>query len=127
LGDDNQSTRIEAINIDDLMVKLRGFSFSLDEQIPVHFITAARRSNESFTPRLSRQKDETLRVGERVVDAFKLELEFSAPRLWNTLRLVPRTFFWYSVDAPHVLLRAETTEVPGSPRWLLEAIEYSEW
>jgi hypothetical protein len=52
-------------------------------------------------------------------------LIFPNLRRLRALGLAPRTFLWYGTESPHVLLRVETTEVSGSPRWLLEAVDYS--
>jgi hypothetical protein len=122
-----QSDRIEAINLDDLMLKLRGFAFSSHREAPVLFVNGARGGEDSFAPRLTLRGKEKLRIGTRTVEAHKLELIFSAPGLWRAFGLVPRTFFWYGIEPPHALLRVETTEVPGSPRWLLEVVYYSGW
>ncbi|MFM7184140.1 MAG: hypothetical protein ACKO4Z_05130 [Planctomycetota bacterium] len=122
-----QSTRIEAVNLNDLMFKLRGFPFASGQEIPVLFAAAARGSQASFAPHVSRVGSERLRVGSRTVETAKLELVLSVPTLWRTFSLAPRTFFWYSTEPPYVLVRAETTQVPGSPRWLLEATGYSGW
>lgn len=118
-----QSSRIEAIALDDLMLKLRGFPFSSDDQISVLFAASTRGSQDRLAPHVTHVKDERLRIGSETVDSHKLELVFSAPRLWKAFGLVPRTFLWYGAVSPHILLRAETTEVPGSPRWLLEIVE----
>jgi hypothetical protein len=122
-----QSDRIEAVNLDDLMLKLRGFAFSSYKKAPVLFVNGARGGDDSFAPQLTLLGKEKLQIGTRTVEAHKLELVFSAPGLWRAFGLVPRTFFWYGIEPPHALLRAETTEVPGSPRWLLEAVYYSGW
>jgi hypothetical protein len=123
----SQLNRVEAVNLNDLMVKLRGFDFSSVEELTVKFVTGTRGNDKSFEPRLTQLRDERLKIGSRRVDAHKLELVFSAPRMWRTLGLIPRTFFWYDTEMPHVLLRVENTEVPGSPRWLLEVVDYSGW
>lgn len=120
-----QTDRIEAVNLNDLMLKLRGFPFSSGAEIPVLFITGNRGNDASHLPLLSLVGKEKLQTGKIKSDAYKLELVFGNLRRLRALGLAPRTFLWYGVEPPHVLLRVEITEVPGSPRWLLEAVDYA--
>jgi hypothetical protein len=124
---DAESDRIVAIGMPDLLLKLRGFPFESDEPVPVLFIVGNRRNEDEYAPYVVPADREEIEVAGRSVDAYKVELQFETPRLWRAFGLVPRTFFWYGAESPHVLLRAETTEVAGSPRWLMELTAYSGW
>ena len=36
----------------------------------------------------------------------------------------PKSYYWYSVEAPHSLVRSEAAGMPGSPKTVLELQSY---
>ena len=53
-------------------------------------------------------RTEVVDLGEREIEAHKLEVVFSARGLLGMLgRLVPKTLLWFSVEPPHYLVRFE--------------------
>jgi hypothetical protein len=120
---------IPMLELAELAHKLRGFDFTDRNTIPIQLLSTGPEEESSFELGVKLARNETLAVEGRQLDTHKLELVFSASGIVGMLgRLAPKTLFWFSVEAPHYLVRYQGGGgPPGTPTQSWELRDYSGW
>ena len=123
---------IMVLSFSDLKYSLRGYPFSNEKSsINISFLSTSDEDDSSFdfsiTANLIEIEDKI--IGDRTIPCYKLRLKMSASgimRLMNSL--MPKTFYWFSVESPHYLVAYEgASGFPGSPKSYIEIVDYSGW
>jgi hypothetical protein len=95
----------------------RGFPFDTMDSL-----TIRSAGSDDFTMVLKKQK-KTEVITTQLGDIPCYELELKVTGFWGTF--MPKTHFWYSVEAPHYLVKYKGQEgAPGSPKITLELTRY---
>ena len=122
---------IMILGFNELAYLLRGYPFEAEPTIGVDFLMSAGEDNGVFDFDIFvRFIDiETLSVGEKQVECYKLELRFRASGIMRVLNgMMPKTYFWYSVEPPHILIAYEgSSGPPGAPKRYVKIEDYSGW
>jgi hypothetical protein len=133
-GSPVESNDIILLGMADLRYILRGFPFHSTETYYIKPLDALEGEETPFAMKVKRVKEETLEVGGRKIDCYKLQLRVAMSGIFSVINgLIPRSHFWYSVAEPHYLVAYETSG--GSPgasagrgsKSRAEIIEYSSW
>ena len=104
-------------DMDGLMIGLRGFPWKKNANARIVFIN---RSG-GFTPELKIKGKETINIDDQSYECWKVQVGMK-----GVLGAVfPKSYFWYSVESPHYLVRSEVAGMPGSPKIILEIQSYS--
>ena len=129
-----QKTRIESphillLGMEDLRYTLRGFPFDRSGFIFIKTIGAAEEEGSQFAMKAKNRSRETLSVGERKIDCYKLQLHVSFSGPFSIINgLIPKSYFWYSTASPHYLVAYEINySGPGTSKSYVEIIDYSGW
>jgi hypothetical protein len=97
---------------------MRGFPFGEGKKLKVSYY--GENPKKLFSMSVTCQKRETLTVGGKPVDCYRLE--FGLDGFWSTF--LPRSKLWYAVELPHYLVRHEgPSGPPGAPESTVELIE----
>ncbi len=103
-------------DMDGFIVGLRGFSWKKNASAKIVFMN---RSG-GFSPELKIKGKETLNINGKFYECWKAQVGMK-----GVLGAVfPKSYFWYSVDSPHYLVRSEVAGLPGSPKVVLEIQSY---
>ena len=122
---------IQVLSLSELKYLLRGYPFRSEPTLDVEFLSADvdEQSSIEFSIRVRYSQREIVEIDGRAIETHKLELRMSAGGILRIMnRLVPKTYFWYSAEAPHYLVAYEgSSGFPGSPKRRIELITYSGW
>ena len=122
---------IRVLSFSEIKYLLRGYPFPSEPTMEIEFLSADVEEESSFeySIRVSYNRRETIEIEGRQFDTHRLELRMSAGGILRIMnRLVPKTYFWYSVEEPHYLVAYEgSSGFPGSPKRRIELITYSGW
>jgi len=105
------------IDMDGFIAGLRGFSWEKNASAKIVFMN---RSG-GFSPELKIKGKETLNINGKSYDCWKVKVGMKGV----LGAIFPKSYFWYSVDSPHYLVRSEVAGLPGSPKIILEIQSYS--
>jgi hypothetical protein len=129
-----QMNAIRVLSLTDLKFVLRGYPFGEDvRDVGIEFLSADDEESEDssfdFNVKVRYHGTEDRVVGERVIESHKLELRMRASGIMRILNgLIPRTYFWYSVEKPHYLVAYEGSGGFGrSQKVHIEIAEYTGW
>ena len=127
-----QSEDILVLSFSDLKYTLRGFPFGKGvPNLGIAFLTSDDDYDNSvdFDIMVRYLEVDKVSVEDRTIECYKLELQMSASGLMRIVTsFMPKTYFWYSVEAPHYLVAYEGSNgPPGSPTSYIEIIDYSGW
>lgn len=129
-----ESKDIIVLSFSDLKYTLRGFPFGEDApDLGISFLNTNGGEDDggpSFDIKVIYvETEEIVLEDNRTVDCHKLELKFRATGIMRVLNtFVGKTYFWYSVEAPHYLVAYEgNSSFPGSPRTQITIENYSGW
>lgn len=115
----------------ELKYLLRGFRFGEDRTLNVAYLSTNEgdEGDTNFEISIRYQGTDVVKLETREVEAYKLELRMSASGILRVINaLVPKTYFWYSVEAPHYLVAYEgSIGFAGSPKRSVQIIDYSGW
>lgn len=118
---------ILVLNSQELLYMLRGYPFASPRDLKIRFI--GQSGNDSpFSLEVRFVKEERVTIEDRQIAAYKLKLDV---RLSGILKLVaglfPKTYFWYSVETPHYLVRYEGSAggIGGGDDQIIEIASYS--
>ena len=104
-------------DMDGFIVGLRGFSWKKNASARIVFMN---RSG-GFSPELKVKGKETLKIDGTSYESWKVQVGMK-----GVLGAVfPKSYFWYSVDSPHYLIRSEVAGLPGSPKIIMEIKSYT--
>ncbi len=105
------------IDMDGFIVGLRGFTWKKNASARIVFMN---RSG-GFSPELKVKGKETLNLNGNSYECWKVQVGMK-----GVLGAVfPKSYFWYSIDSPHYLVRSEAAGLPGSPKIILELESYT--
>ncbi|MDC7233972.1 MAG: hypothetical protein PQJ58_12135 [Spirochaetales bacterium] len=115
------------VDFNDLSHILRGYPFSEPRTLNLVFPYNPENNGDkkdSISFRVKYIKEENLEIGNQSYMAHKLQLAF---KMTGGLALfsgmVPKTFFWYSVENPHYLLKYEGSSGMGNSEKIIMEIE----
>jgi hypothetical protein len=116
--EDDEDDTVAMVDFSGLNYILRGFPFDKIKYIKLKTIG----EKSPFFLKVKLIDKEKMKVNDKEIDCFKLKLSVSG--IFG--KLFSKTYLWYSVDAPHYLVRYDgPMGGPGSPRRVLELIDYS--
>lgn len=123
---------IPVLAFSDLKYTLRGFPFTRAAQatVPIEFLDIPEETpgfEYSVQAKLLGVQERT--VQGRKIPCYRIELVASMTGVLRVLAgLMPKTYYWFSVAAPHYLVAYEgSSSYPGSPKSTIEIVEYSGW
>ncbi|MBT3275424.1 MAG: hypothetical protein HN368_19875 [Spirochaetales bacterium] len=125
---------IKILSFSDLKYVLRGFPFADEVQsIDIGFLNSSDEDEEDgsfdFNIRVNYEGTETVDIGNKDIDCYKLELKMRATGIMRIINsFIAKTYFWYSVESPHYLVAYEgSSGFPGSSKVFIEIDDYSGW
>ncbi len=104
-------------DMEGFLVGLRGFPWKKNANAKIVFLN---RSG-GFSPELKIKGKETVQIADRTYECWKVQVGMKG----IIGAVFPKSYFWYSVDSPHYLVRSEAAGIPGSPKIILEIQSYS--
>ncbi len=117
---------IAIIGFEDLVHVLRGFPFEKGNKLKMMTL-GQNQDEEIFSMEIHYQKSETLKIDGVSYQTHKLQL---VPQISGILNLMagmfPKTFFWYSKERPHMLIRYEGSSGFGGDKRTIELVN-SAW
>jgi hypothetical protein len=120
------SEYIAIIGFEDLIHVLRGFPFEKSKELKI-MIIGQNQDDEMFSMDIRYQKLETIKIDGVSYKTHKLEL---VPQMPGFLKIIngrfPKTYFWYSVEKPHLLIRYEGSAGFGGDKQTTELVD-STW
>lgn len=124
-----QDDEILLVDFNDLSHILRGYPFSNPKVLRLVFPYNPENKDDkkdSITFRIKYMKEETLEIGSESYDSYKLQLSAKMTGGMAMFSgMVPKTFFWYSTEKPHYLLKYEGSSGMGdSERIVMEVESY---
>ena len=100
-----------------LDVSLRGFPWDRHDEAILVFLN----SSDKFQFKMKVEGRETLRINDVSYTCYKVQLALGG----FIGSLFPKSYFWYSVDSPHILVRAEAAGMMGDDSYEMELVSYS--
>lgn len=101
------SDYIAIIGFEDLVHVLRGFPFEKNKELKM-VIIGQKQDDKMFSMDIRYQKLETIKIDGVSYQTHKLEL---IPQMPGFLKIIgglfPKTYFWYSTENSHILIRYE--------------------
>lgn len=95
------------VNMRDLAFLLRKYPFSEPKDLKVRF-PGQRGDDDTFTLTVEFMKKETIKIGSRKYEAYKLELVTDMSGPFSVFaRFFPGNYYWFSTEAPHIMLKHE--------------------
>ena len=104
-------------DMEGFLIGLRGFPWEDYTSVRIVFLS---RSG-GFSPELKVKGKKILKINNINYECWKVQLGMK-----GVLGAVfPKSYFWFSVESPHYLVRSETAGMPGSPKTVLEIQSYT--
>jgi len=100
-----------------LEVRLRGFPWDRHNRAQLAFLNGS----DKFKIELKIDGRETLQLNNTAYECRKVQLSLDG----FLGSFFPKSYFWYTVDKPHILVRAEVAEMMGEDAHVLELVSYS--
>lgn len=124
--------RIMLLSFSDLKYLLRGYRFDRAETVDIGFYSTAEEDDDeeaNYEVAVIYRGTEVIETDRRSVECHKLQLKTAAKGILRIVNgLIPKTFYWYSVEHPHYLVAYEGSGgFPGSPVRRIEIVDYSAW
>lgn len=104
-------------DINGLEMSLRGFPWNSRDKANLVFLT----SSDEFQFKMSIKEGETLRLNGTLYNCYEVELALGG----FLGSFFPKSCFWYSMDSPHILVKAESAGMMGADSYTLELLSYS--
>jgi hypothetical protein len=127
------SKGILVISFSELKYVLRGYPFdNVPDDIGIEFINTSNgedQNDSNFSVTIRYKDIEEIAIDDTSIRCHKLEIRMSGSGIMRMLKpFIPKTYFWYSVEAPHYLVAYEgSSGMPGSPKSRIQIIDYSGW
>jgi len=107
-----------------LVYSLRGFPFKNPKTVKISILNSSSEDNSEFQMKIKLVKKEKQKVNDKEIDCYKLELVISGMGIFDVM--IPKTYFWFSVDAPHYLVCSKgKAGLSGSSKYDLRLLKYS--
>lgn len=104
-------------DMEGFLIGLRGFPWEDFKSARIVFLG---RSG-GFSPELKVKGKETLKINNTNYECWKVQMGMK-----GVLGAVfPKSYFWFSTESPHYLVRSESAGMPGSPKTVLEIQSYT--
>ncbi len=120
------SDSIAVIGFADLVHVLRGFPFKAGNKLKMRTL-GQNQDDEMFSMEIHYQKSETIKIDGAAYQTYKLQL---VPQITGFLNIIvgmfPKTYFWYSTEKPHILIRYEGSAGFGGDKQVIELV-VSSW
>lgn len=100
-----------------LEVRLRGFPWARHKEAKLAFLNGS----DKFEINLKIDGRETLHINNTAYECHKVQMGLGG----FLGSFFPKSYFWYSVNKPHILVRAEAAEMMGEDAHVLELVSYS--
>lgn len=121
------SHEIPLLDMEDLAHVLRAYPFDNPQDMEILFLGQNGEGMEDMTFRILYEGEETISLGNRQIEAWKLELKADlsgAMRLFAAM--IPKTYMWFSQEPSRHLLKMSGSEGPGADKeFSLEMISYT--
>jgi hypothetical protein len=122
-----QDDEILLVDFNDLSHILRGYPFSNPRILRLVFpYNPENKDNkkDSITFKVKFIKEETVDIGSESYDSYKLQLSAKMTGGMAMFSgMVPKTFFWYSTEKPHYLLKYEGSSGMGNSERIVMEVE----
>jgi hypothetical protein len=124
-----ESPHIVLMGMESLNHSLRGFPFESADLLYIKPFGVSDEEGAQFAMKVQTRKPETLEIGGRRIECYKLQLRVAMTGVFSILNgLIPKSYFWYSVAAPHYLAAYEINSGrTGTDKSRGEIIDYSGW
>lgn len=104
-------------DMEGFLIALRGFPWEVSTSARIVFLG---RSG-GFSPELKVKGKESIQINKKNYECWKVQLGMK-----GVLGAVfPKSYFWFSTENPHYLVRSETAGMPGSSKTVLEIQSYT--
>lgn len=104
-------------DMDGFVFGLRGFPWGETASAKIIFLNGSG----GFSLELKIKGKETIYIADQKYECWKVQLGMK-----GILGAVfPKSYFWYSVESPHYLVRSEVAGMPGSSKIILEIQSYT--
>ncbi len=100
-----------------LDISLRGFPWNSHDKAELVFLNGS----DKFKLELKVDGRETLRVNNTAYECYQVQMGLDG----FIGSFFPKSHFWYAVEEPHVLVRAEVAEMMGEDAYTIELVSYS--
>ena len=104
-------------DMDGFIIGLRGFPWKKNASAKLVFLN---RSG-GFSPEVKVKGKETINIDDQSYECWKVQVGMKGV----IGAVFPKSYFWYSVDSPHYLVRSEAAGMPGSPKIIMEIKSYT--
>lgn len=122
-----QDDEILLVDFNDLSHILRGYPFSNPRILWLVFPYNSENKDDkkdSITFKIKFIKEETVEIGSESYDSYKLQLSAKMTGGMAMFSgMVPKTFFWYSTEKPHYLLKYEGSSGMGNSERIVMEVE----
>lgn len=119
----NLEDEIQVLDMTSLMYSLRGFPFKNPKPLKITVLTDNPENMGDYMIMIKLLHKEKREVNNKKIECYKLEMYITGMGLLDVF--MPKTYFWYSVESPHYLVRYEGSQgPPGSPNRIMELVEY---
>lgn len=119
------------LDYDNLFFALRNYPFDAPRPLKVLLLghQSENSATDSFQVSVQYIGREKMQVAGRSVDCHKLSLVFKLSGVMSVFApMIPKTYYWYSVEDPHVLVKyVGVNGPPGSPELTRTITAYSRW
>ncbi len=100
-----------------LEVRLRGFPWARHDKAQMVFLNGS----DKFKIGLKIDGRETLRLNNTDYECRKIQMGLGG----FLGSFFPKSYFWYTIEPPHILVRAEVAEMMGEKAHVIELVSYS--
>ena len=98
-------------------MSLRGFPWEEKKFAKIVFLNRP----ENFRLEMKVKRKETIHINNKSYECWKVQIGMGGVMG----AIFPKSYYWYSVESPHYLVRGEASGMPGSPKTILEIQSYS--
>jgi len=115
------------VDFNDLSHVLRGYPFDTPRTLDIVFPYQSVDENSSMSFRIKYIKKETLKLECGIYESYKLQMAAQMSGGMSVIAgMIPKSYFWYSVESPHYLLKYEGGAGPeSSENIVMEMQSYS--
>jgi len=115
------------VDFNDLSHVLRGYPFDAPRTLDIVFPYQPQEESSSMSFRIKYIRKETLKLECGTYESYKLQLAAQMSGGMAVFAgMIPKNYFWYSVDSPHYLLKYEGGAGPdNSENIVMEMMSYT--
>jgi hypothetical protein len=99
------------------LLSLRGFPWEEENSAEIVFLNGS----SDFKLDLKIKGKETLQIDDKTYECWKVQIGMGG----IMGAIFPKSYYWYTINAPHFLIRSEGSGMPRNPKTILEIKSYS--